>query len=293
MHPLTAWLALVGSAWALFAFAEDHVSPQSRAQISHWLRCQTPHWPATFLAVCDSIFGTSYVSVPYVLRVWVAAHVGAFLALCVSGVWYPGTAGITLLVLFLYAPWLIGSLVLVNVLPVYVSLLVNRGLLQRLSHSHRPGRLGVGLVLMSAATFMLAMLACGLGFLVVFVMSQAHLLPRPVTWIAGYIEFALKSAAGSLGALQEALRLQPVMVPGIAFPSFGLWFYTPCFPLVWVWLYALSGALIRYANAWGLLHAPGRASGLLNIDTRPLHTLGAVATGLVSVVYWTAVLWRR
>jgi hypothetical protein len=211
MHPLTAWLALVGSVWALFAFAEDHVSPQSRAHIIHWLRCQTPYWPATFIAVCDSVFGTPYISGAYFLRVWVAAHIAAFLTLCLSGVWYPGTAGIMLLVLFLYAPLLMGSLVLVNVLPVYVSLLVNRGLLQRLSHSHRPGRLGVGLGLMSAATLMLAMLACGLGFLVVFVMSQTHLLTRPVTWIAGYVEFAFQGAARSMGALLEALRLQPIM----------------------------------------------------------------------------------
>src|SRR5262249_56535808 len=139
----------------------------------------------------------------------------------------------------------------------------------------------------------LAIAACGLGFVVVFVSNQAHLLRRPVTWIVGYVEFALKGATGRTAALQEAVRLQPVLVPGIAFPSFGLWFYAPCFPLVWVWLYGLSGTLIRYATARGILHAPGRAVGLLDIDASPLHTVGVVAAGLVSVVYWTAVFWRR
>jgi hypothetical protein len=196
-------------------------------------------------------------------------------------------------VLLFYAPLLLGSLALANLLPGYVSLLVNRCLLQRLSHSHRPGCLGVGLVLTSAATLTLALIACGLGFVVVFVGNQAHLLRRPVTWIVGYVEFVLKGASGSTAALREAVRLQPVVLPGIAFPSFGIWFYAPCFPLVWVWLYVLSGTLIRYATAWGLLHAPDRAGGLLDINTRPLHTLGAVAVGLVSVVYWTAVFWRR
>ena len=293
MHPLTAWLALVGSVWALFAVAEDHVSPQSRARITDWLRCQTPHWPATFVAVCDSVFGTPYVSVSCCLRACMASSIAAFLALCLSGVFYPGTSGSILLVLFLYAPLLMGSLALVNVLPGYVSLLVNRGLLQRLNHSHRLGRLGIGLGLTSAATLTLAIVACGLGFLVVFVGGQAHLLRRPVSWIVGYVEFVLKGAAGSTRALQEAVRLQPIMVPGIAFPSFGVWFYAPCFPLVWVWLYVLSGTLIRYATAWGLLPVPGHTGGLLDIDTRPLHTLGTVAAGLVSVVYWTAVFWRR
>jgi hypothetical protein len=99
----------------------------------------------------------------------------------------------------------------------------------------------------------------------------------------------MKDPSGRLSALQEAVRLQPVVVPGMAFPSFGIWFYAPCFPFVWVWLYMLSGMLIRGATAWRLLDTPGRALGLLDIDTRPLHTLGAVAVGVVSVVYWTAV----
>jgi hypothetical protein len=32
---------------------------------------------------------------------------------------------------------------------------------------------------------------------------------------------------------------------------------------------------------------------VLDIDARPLHTLGAVAVGVVSVVYWSALFWRR
>ena len=42
MHPLTTWLALVGSVWALFALAEEHIAAPHRAQITRWLRCQTP-----------------------------------------------------------------------------------------------------------------------------------------------------------------------------------------------------------------------------------------------------------
>jgi hypothetical protein len=120
-----------------------------------------------------------------------------------------------------------------------------------------------------------------------------HALQRPVTWIIGYVEFVIKDTAGGLHALQEAARLQPIIMPGITFPSFGIWLYTPCFPFIWVWLYLLSGVLIRGATACGLLRASGCAPGLLNIDARPLHSLGAVAVGVASVVYWTALLWRR
>jgi len=293
MHPLTAWVALAGSVWALFALAEDRISTPHRAQITHWLRGQTPHWPATFVAVCDSVFGSPALAGAYFLRACVASHIAAFLGLCLSGVFYPGTSGSMLLVLFLYAPSLVGSLALVNLLPGYVSLRVHHALLQRLSDPQRPQRVGTWLALASAATGILAILAWTLGLLVVFVSSQAHLLRKPATWIVGYVEFVLKDTSGGLSALWEAARLQPIVVPGMTFPSFGIWFYAPCFPFVWVWLYVLSGVLIRGATAWGLMRAPGRALGLLDIDTRPLHTLGAVAVGVVSVVYWTAVFWRR
>src|SRR5882672_11977253 len=133
MHPLTTWLALIGSVWALFALAEEHIAAPHRAQITRWLRCQTPHWPATFVAVYDSVFGPPTLSGSYVLRTCVASHIAAFLALCLSGVLYPGTAGLMLLVLFLYAPALVGSLALVNLLPGSISILVHRALLQHIS----------------------------------------------------------------------------------------------------------------------------------------------------------------
>jgi hypothetical protein len=293
MHSLTTWLALIGSVWALFALAEEHIATPHRAQITHWLRGQSPYWPATFVAVCDSVFGPPTLSGAYVLRACIASHIAAFLALCLSGVFYPGTSGLMLLVLFLYAPALVGSLALVNLLPGSLAILVHRALLQRMSDGQGPPRVGTWLVLACATTGVLAVLACTLGFLVVFVSNEVHALRRPVTWIIGYVESVIKDTAGGLSALQEAARLQPIIMPGMAFPSFGIWLYVPCFPFVWVWLYLLSGVLIRGATACGLMRASRRTLGLLDIDARPLHTLGTVAVGVVSVVYWTALLWRR
>jgi hypothetical protein len=172
-------------------------------------------------------------------------------------------------------------------------MLVHRGLLHRLSDSQGRQRTGIWLMLASIATGVLALLACTLGFLVVFMSGQAHLLQRPVTWIVGYVESVIKDATGGLGALQEAVRLQPVMLPGMAFPSFGIWLYAPCFPFLWVWLYLLAGVCIRGATALGCRRTPGDTPGLLDLDARPLHTLGVVAVAMVSVLYWTALLWRR
>lgn len=293
MHPLTTWLALVGSVWALFALAEERLLPMHRADITRWLRGQTPHWAAPLVAVWDSVFGTPGVSSVYVLRAGMASQIAAFLVLGLSGVLYPGTSGVMLLLLFLYAPFLISALALGHLLPGAVSLRLQRGLLHYLSQSQTPARLGVWCACACIATLVLALLACALALVVVFMSNQARLLRSPVTWVVGYVEFVFKSPSGALSALQDAVRLRPIIVPGLAFPSFGIWLYAPCFPLLWVGLYVLSGTLIRYATAWGLMPVPGRAPGLLDIDLRPLHTLGAVAVGIVSAVYWIAVLWRR
>ena len=164
MPPLTTWLALIGSVWTLFALAEEHIAAPHRLQITRWLRCQTPYWPATFVAVCDSVFGPPTLSGAYVLRACIASLIAAFLALCLSGVFYPGTSGLMLLVLFLSAPALVGSLALVNLLPGSLSLLVHRALLRRVSDGQGPPRVGTWLVLASATTGILAVLAARSDF---------------------------------------------------------------------------------------------------------------------------------
>ena len=293
MHPLTVWLALAGSIWSLFACAEDHLTPTTRADMSAWLNGRSADWSGTFGILWDSVFQAVPQTSSRGLRACVASQVTAFLLLCLSGVLYPGTSGIMLLVFFLYAPLLLALLVLVNLLPGYLSLRVNRQILQAVRQGPAARRLLLWLALTGLATCLLALLAWALGFLVVHLSSKAHLLRHPVTWISGYVEFVLKGGHGSLSALLEAAQLRPILVPGIAFPSFGIWLYTPCFPLIWGWLYLLSGFLLRRATAGGLLRSACGSGGLLDTTTRPAHALGAVAVGLMSVVYWSAMYLGR
>src|SRR5262245_16131927 len=77
MHPVTTWLALVGSVWALFALAEEHLMPVQREQITRWLHGQTSQWAGTCVMVCDSVFGPPGLSGTYCLRVGVASYIVA------------------------------------------------------------------------------------------------------------------------------------------------------------------------------------------------------------------------
>jgi hypothetical protein len=212
--------------------------------------------------------------------------VSATLVLCLAGVLYPGVSVLMMLLLLLYAPLIIGSLALVNLVPGYCSLLSSRYLLHWLGRRRAPTRVIAWLILTGLATVTWATVAGVLGFLVMLAYSRAHLLRQPLSWLSGYVEFVLKGGEGHRDAVVEVLRLQPVVVPGVAFPSFGIWFYAPCFPMVWVCLYALSGAVVKWITSCRPLLSSERVRGLMDIDTRPLYTLGAVAAVLVSVVYW-------
>ncbi len=197
-----------------------------------------------------------------------------------------------ILALVLYAPFLISAIAVMNWLPGVSAFLLCCALLQWADNAPRHRGLGVqyGLVILTNGG--LALLAGVLGVLVVSVSSYLGVLRWPVTWLSGYAAFAFTSRAGALSVLGDALRLQPVIVPGLIFPSFGIWLYAPCFPLIWLGLYLLAGQCLRGAAACRCFPRSDSPYGL-DIDGKPMQALGAVAVGLVSVLYWTAVLWCR
>jgi hypothetical protein len=294
MHAFLIWAALMSGVWVLFAIADDHLPPKARAQVTRWLSLQGPrgHGLATFVTVCDSLFGTPTVSGGGLLRVGAVAQGVIILLLGLASVLYPGTSVLMAVLLTLYAPIVIGALAVMNLLPSYLVLLAGRAVLHWTSRTPTLGRLVVGLVGHGVLTVAVATLACGLGFLVLVVCSRTHLLRGPVSWLIGYIEFVLTGGTSPASFLVDALRLQPIVVPGLVFPSFGLWFYTPCFPTVWLWLYALSGFVVKWAMAWEAGRHYGRALGLEK-TLQPLHALGAVAVVLVSVGYWGLVWYAQ
>jgi hypothetical protein len=292
MHAFITWAALVSGVWVLFAMADDHMPPEARAQVTRWLFQQEPrgYGLATFVTICDHLFGTPTVSGGNFLRVGVALQAVTMLVWGLASVLYPGTSVLMVMLLTLYAPLVMGALALANLLPGYLVWLAGRAVLRWTSRAPTLGHLVAGLAWHGVLTAALATLACGLGFLVVVVCSRTHLFRGPVLWLVGYIEFVLNGGMPPTSFLAEALRLQPIVVPGLVFPSFGLWFYTPCFPTVWLWLYVLSGLLVKWAITWKTGRRYGRALGLPDIAIQPLHTLGAVAVGVVSVGYW-ALVW--
>ena len=67
-------------------------------------------------------------------------------------------------------------------------------------------------------------------------------------------------------------------------PAYGVFLYSTYFTSVWVWLYALSALAVRLVSSIG--HVVGRLDRLLDIENKPLHTIGLVWSLLVTLGYF-------
>ena len=64
----------------------------------------------------------------------------------------------------------------------------------------------------------------------------------------------------------------------------GVWVFASFFTSAWVWIYVLTGALVKMLCWFGI------SICALDIDTKPIASLGWVGMVLVSVTYWAAAI---
>jgi hypothetical protein len=105
-----------------------------------------------------------------------------------------------------------------------------------------------------------------------------HYLGRVLPLLDGPVREALRT-------VRDAMTLNSVDPD---FPTLGVWTWAAFFASAWAAVYLAAGGVVRTMGA-----ALSRAVGFLNVDERPLTSLGWVAMLLVSVVYWAvaAVVW--
>jgi len=82
---------------------------------------------------------------------------------------------------------------------------------------------------------------------------------------------------------RAARRGEPPLTVRISGPPWGIFFYSTFFTSVWVWLYALAGGLLKLAQALGVAWRGLR--WLLDIEQKPLRSMGLVANLLITLVY--------
>ncbi len=63
----------------------------------------------------------------------------------------------------------------------------------------------------------------------------------------------------------------------------GIWFYSTFFTSVWLWLYVISGLIVKVGIFSGILI--GRMRGIFDIDNKPLRSMGLVCILFVSIIF--------
>lgn len=281
-----SWITITGGVWFLFERAETVASDEVKAAISRWLRNLDPaaaltNWPATFAAVFDRVFGErhlswrcfsrscigSLVSVIIVTFFWTAIRPSDFNQMVILPLRYDPSK-ISILFLFLFA---FGTMV--NFIPDYLSLLETRYIIRWMRRRHSMLRAFAFLTLDLTVTVTIG-LAAFLGFFVlVRYMAMGDV---PTGYTLGLLEefrgrvisFSLRGDYG-----EEAFL----------FTFAGICFYSTFFTSVWVWLYALSGAAVKLTEYLGT--GLSRLRAILDIDNKPLRSLGFVSMLLVTVAY--------
>ena len=245
-----------------FEKLDSIVSKDLRETIALWLldverSDQIRNWPETFAAIFDRVFGEKHVTWRCFFRSVIASFVGLAVMSVVVFVVNPEQFFRTLAEDSTAVAVVLVAGGILNLFPDYFSLLETRLVLGRMQRADRGGLVG-WIVVDSALTTALS----GVGWLALALYVEDD----PLTfWVQTYWV--------SFFPLQ--LRL--------ADPS-GIFLWTTYFTSLWLWLYVLSGLLVR------ALGSVGRGALFvrdhLNVEEKPLSAIGFVAGGLIACVWW-------
>lgn len=285
---LGSLLAAFPVLYGFFAWLEDLMSPQAKQDIAAWLRrTEVPGslttLPRQFIALFDRVFGERHLSWKCFLRSCLASLIVMVILGGLWVLWRPDAA-------VLYAQRLNENLienllffavfnVLWNMSFDYFSLLVCRFILGLMAR--REDSVGVSLIyavlgtIASAVTYLFLTVYVGIIVITVF---WDHIFPVPfddVNWI--FYEY-MKELWGKGIVFQSR--------PGSG--SIGVYFYSALFTSAWAWLYALSAGTVRL----GLRLQPllGWLKYLLDVENKPIRSIGAVVGIIGTIIWWTLVL---
>lgn len=243
-----SWVAITGGIWVLFQRAETVLKPEVKAAISQWLRNLNPktafaNWPSTFAAVFDRIFGERHLS----WRCFSRSCAASFLAV------------------------IIVTLIWAALRPSQFTTFV-----QYPKHT---------------LLFTIFLFAALLNLIPDYLslLETRHIIrwmsKRTSTFrILGFLTFdLLATAAIFICWLWAAFMLGRLSYKGLLRPPILIFFSSTFFTSVWVWLYALSGSVVKLGKYLGISVRGLKA--VLDIENKPLRSMGCVAMLLVTIVY--------
>jgi hypothetical protein len=291
------WTALLAGVWFLFEKSESVASQDTRLRIARWLKrldldVTTSRWPTTFISLFDSVFGKRHLSWLCFLRSCVASSCVVAMVLLVWAAFHWNSVRIMMKLGARASTVFVGLLIAttcMSLIPDYVSLLKTRYILQRMRGMRSYARVAGLLALDLLATGCLALgVYAGAWWSFVFLSKATGSQPMPPSLLPMVVNTILTGNFGYLFFTPPGYQGTFRVADGI---PLALWFIAAFFASMWAALYALSVAAVRMAHAFGVGIAASR--NLLDIEEKPITSLGWVAMLLVSIGYWIVALIHR
>jgi hypothetical protein len=281
---LASWIGSLSFVWFLFSKLEDTLSLDTKSKILDSLKQKSQHennWPQQFSEIFDSIFGEKHLSWRCFIRSCIAS---SFFSIIMFFLWlsiHPADVGRHLHFGIAYsALWAIISLIFLNFVPDYISLLETRFLLKIMTQVKTAKILFLLLIVDLLLTFLIWIL----GFAIFLKVGQPiHYLISQSSY-AHLVEWVVFPDLKLLPKLaMDAFLFRETIEESFRISVLSIYLYTTFFTSIWLWLYIFSKYIHKF-----LFIAKTKTSNLLThfrIDLYPLKSLGIIAMIPVTIFY--------
>lgn len=278
LNYLVAWAALISGVLALFVYTEEVAKPKTKRAISKWLQNIKmegilANWPVQFISMFDGIFGERHFSWRCFRRSCIASFVSVVIVIFVLNALYSGDFKdvvseydiLTILFVFISAP------IVLNFISDYFSLLETRYLIKWITIKHSFSRVITLLIfdlLVTATIWFTWLILIGIPLIsldqnkrLIEVMQD---LPQDF-WIT------------------ISMFIAPVRQKHIGHLLMEPLFYSSFFTSAWLWIFVLSGLVVKLINKIGL--SLNLLKGLLDTKQKPIRSIGFVACMLITLLF--------
>ena len=273
----SAWAGIIGGIWLLFSKAEDLVKPEIKTDISSWLKNlhlegKLANWPTAFASIFDSVFSKKHFSWRCFSRSCIASILAVLMLTILWWALNPNNFYVVfssedLVVILSYH---LTASVIFNKIPDYFSLLETRYIIGKLRNINSTTKTIVFLIVDIVATAFIFFLGVAIGVSLITILAGESL--------EEYL-FTLSSIK-SLLWYGFVMNVNTVDNDNL---NMGVWFYSTFFTSVWIYLYIISGLIVKAGSFIGILASCIRK--IFDIDKKPLRSMGYVCIAFVSLIF--------
>lgn len=271
MTETLAYIATVGTTvaliWFLFEKAEETINPDVKKEISTWLlslheRELPVRWITNFSTVFDSVFGEKHFTWKCFTRSSIAS-ICAMIIMQLFWIFYDPEAAKAFFNKDNLSIFVVVQVILfitINIIPDYFSLLETRTILRWMPDNQ-----------LSVITLLLIDL---LFTTLIALLSLVATYSAYIIYVGGEIKII-----DIVYIKDSAIQFKPFITSGY---TPGVFFYTTFLTSIWIWLYIISGIIIKGSVALG--------SGwftfvrVFDISDKPIRSLGFVSSFIAFLI---------